>query len=52
MTNDCPYGASNCPKLLDMNKRVDKLEHTLSKILYIVYFIAGVVSVEFGVVLI
>lgn len=50
--NDCPYGASECPKIHDTEERLDVIERTLDRILYIVAFIAGIVSVEFGVVII
>ena len=50
--NDCPYGASDCPKIRDAEERLDTIERALDRILYIVAFIAGIVSVEFGVVII
>ena len=52
MANDCPYGASACPKMEDAEERISRMEVTLNKILYLVAFIAGIVSVEFGIVII
>lgn len=50
--SDCPFGASQCPKLEGAEERIDRMETTLNKILYLVAFIAGIVSVEFGIVII
>ena len=52
MTSDCPYGAGACPKMEDAEERIAKMEVTLNKILYLVAFIAGIVSVEFGIVIV
>ena len=52
MPSDCPYGASPCPKMEDAEERMAKMEDTLNRILYLVAFIAGIVSVEFGIVII
>ena len=52
MASDCPYGAGACPKMEDAEERIAKMEVTLNKILYLVAFIAGIVSVEFGIVIV
>lgn len=50
--SDCPYGASPCPKMEDTEERIKRMEITLNKILYLVAFISGIVSVEFGIVIV
>jgi hypothetical protein len=49
---DCPYGPDDCPKIEDLEVRVRKMEANMNKILYIMYFIAGITSVELGIVII
>lgn len=50
--SDCPYGADDCPKVDDLEKRVARMEKNQAKILYTMYFVAGIVSVELGIVII
>lgn len=50
--SDCPYGASDCPKIEDLEKKVAGMERTMNRILYLLYMVAGVLLVEFGVVVI
>lgn len=52
MPNDCPFGSSDCPKIEELERRVDAMETTMNRILYAVYFVAGIVSVELGIVII
>jgi len=49
MTNDCPYGAKECPKLKEMDERMDELERNQLKLMRLLYYIAGIVSVTLGV---
>ena len=50
--NECPYGAEDCPKIEDLERRVSRMEKTMDKIMYTLYFVAGIVSVELGIVVI
>lgn len=47
--NECPYGASSCPKVEEIEERVGRMERNQTKIMMTLYFIAGVVSVSLGV---
>lgn len=49
---DCPYGADSCPHVARVEEQVKAMTKTLNKILYIVYFVAGIVAVELGIVII
>ena len=49
---DCPYGADTCPKVQDLEERVAKMEKNQTKMMGLLYFIAGVVSVSLGVTVI
>lgn len=49
---DCPYGASDCPKTENLERKVVGMEKTMNRILYLLYMVAGVLLVEFGVVII
>lgn len=46
---ECPYGASSCPKIEELEGKVLKMERNQTKIMTTLYFIAGVVSVSLGV---
>lgn len=48
----CPYGADSCPHVARVEKEVQDMHRTLNKILYVVYFVAGIVAVELGIVII
>ena len=55
MTNErigCPYGAESCPHVERVENQVKAMSKTLNKILYVVYFVAGIVAVELGIVII
>ena len=49
MSDGCPYGATDCPKLREMDERIDKLEANQIKLMRLLYYIAGIVSVTLGV---
>lgn len=49
MSDGCPYGAKDCPKLREMDERIDKLEANQIKLMRLLYYIAGIVSVTLGV---
>lgn len=46
---ECPYGPNSCPKLAGINTRIGILEKNQLKLMHIVYYIAGIVSVTLGV---
>lgn len=48
-THECPYGPQDCPKLREMDERIDKLEANQIKLMRLLYYIAGIVSVTLGV---
>lgn len=52
MSENCPYMDKPCPKVEDLEERLDRMAATQTKILYLLYAIAGIVAAEFGVVLI
>lgn len=47
--NECPYGAIDCPKMQSMKERIIILEKNQAKLMHIVYYIAGIVSVTLGI---
>lgn len=49
MQNECPYGASECPKIRELDERIDILERNQAKLMRLLYYIAGIVSVSLGV---
>lgn len=48
MQNECPYGAGDCPKIRELDGRIDLLEHNQRKLMSLLYYIAGIVSVSLG----
>lgn len=48
-SSECPYGASECPKVRELEDRLSKLEMTQARMVRILYYIAGIVSVSLGV---
>lgn len=49
MVSKCPYGADNCPKIKELDERIDILERNQIRLMRTVYYIAGIVSVSLGV---
>ena len=49
MVSKCPYGADNCPKIKELDARIDVLEKNQIRLMRTVYYIAGIVSVSLGV---
>lgn len=50
MPPECPYGLnSDCPKVEELKERIKVLEHNQAKLIHLVYYIAGIVSVSLGV---
>ena len=46
---ECPYGADECPKVHALEKKVLSMEKNQHRMMFTLYFIAGVVSVSLGV---
>ena len=49
MVSKCPYGADDCPKIKELDSRIDTLERNQIRLMRTVYYIAGIVSVSLGV---
>lgn len=47
--NGCPYGAESCPKVNELEDRVTSMEKNQIRMMRLLYFIAGIVSVSLGV---
>ena len=47
--SECPYGAKDCPKIRELDERIDRLEENQAKLMRIMYYVAGIVSVSLGV---
>ena len=45
----CPYGAESCPKINELDARIDALEKNQIRLMRTVYYIAGIVSVTLGI---
>lgn len=52
MVSKCPYGADDCPKIRELDNRIDILEKNQIRLMRMVYYIAGIVSVSLGVTVI
>ena len=50
--NECPYKADVCPKIRDLDERIDVLEKRQADMMKVLYYIAGIVSVSLGVTVI
>ena len=48
-TSKCPYGAESCPKINELDARIDALEKNQIRLMRTVYYIAGIVSVTLGI---
>ena len=51
-TAECAYGAADCPKTSTLHEDLDNVNLTLTKLSRIVYILAGIISVEFGYMII
>lgn len=51
-SNECPYGADTCPKIMELDARIDVLERNQFKMMRLIYYIAGIVSVSLGITVI
>lgn len=49
---DCPFGAESCPHVSRVENQIKAMTKTMNRILYVVYFVAGIVAVELGIVII
>lgn len=48
LTSECPYTDKPCPKLQELDDRIDVLEKNQRRLMQLVYYIAGIVSVSLG----
>lgn len=46
---NCPYGADDCPKIEDIEKRAENHEKDISEIKKILYILIGMVAVNWGI---
>ena len=46
---ECPYGARSCPKVEELETKVNTLEKNQLRMMRTVYYIAGIVSVTLGI---
>ena len=46
---ECPYGPNSCPKLNELESEVETLKKNQLRLMTVVYYIAGIVSVTLGV---
>ena len=51
-SNECPYGASDCPKTLSLHDDLDNVNATLMKLTRVVYLMAGIISLQIGFLII
>lgn len=49
MRNECPYGATDCPKISELRNKINILEKNQVRLMRTVYYIAGIVSVTLGI---
>lgn len=49
--DDCPYGAEACPKIGALEKAIQDLTVSVRRINYLTAFIAGIIAVECGIVI-
>lgn len=50
--NACPYGASDCPKIEDLDAVIRTMEKRILRIEQTLYVICGILVAEFGCVII
>ena len=50
-SDDCPYGAEACPKIGALERCIQDLTASVRRINYLTAFIAGIIAVECGVVI-
>ena len=48
----CPYGASDCPKIEDLDAVIRSMEKRILRIEQLLYVICGILVAEFGIVII
>lgn len=48
----CPYGASDCPKIEDLETVIRTMEKRILRIEQLLYVICGILVAEFGIVII
>lgn len=48
---DCPYGAESCPKITTLDKAIEDLTMSVRRLNYLMAFVAGIIAVECGIVI-
>lgn len=48
---DCPYGAESCPKISTLDRAIEDLTQSVKRLNYLMAFIAGIIAVECGIVI-
>lgn len=51
-SNSCPYGASDCPKIHELQDEVDDVKRSIASMAKTLYLIAGILMVNLGVTLV
>ena len=49
--SDCPYGADTCPKISALDKSIEELTASVKRLNYLMAFVAGIIAVECGIVI-
>lgn len=49
---ECPYGANPCPKLIELDEKVDKLDSAIWGMQKTLWVIAGILMCECGLMII
>ena len=49
--DDCPYGAESCPKIAALDKAIGDLTQSVKRLNYLMAFVAGIIAVECGIVI-
>lgn len=49
--NECPYGAESCPKIMTLDKAIEDLTQSVKRLNYLMTFVAGIIAVECGIVI-
>lgn len=49
--SECPYGAESCPKINTLDRAIEDLTQSVKRLNYLMAFIAGIIAVECGIVL-
>ena len=51
MSDECPYGANDCPKFDDVKRQLEIVSKSLINLNRVVYVMCGIIMAEFGVMI-